>query len=240
MKEVRYFFVPKAGERNELPEDEAVHAMRVLRLKSGDEMFLIDGEGCFYRAEITVAASKRCLYAIKEVMPQQKTWRGHIHVAMAPTKVIDRVEWFAEKATEIGVDELSFLDCRFSERKTMRADRIDKIVVSAVKQSRKAWKPVVNPMISFNDFIKQPRNGRKFLAHCYDEFERKDFFDILKDTGRDENITVLIGPEGDFSTDEVQLAGDNGYEWITLGESRLRTETAALSAAMMLQLTKRL
>lgn len=240
MKEVRYFFVPNAGERNELPEDEAVHALRVLRLKGGDEMFLIDGEGLFYRAEVTIATSKHCMYDIKEVMPQKKTWRGRIHLAMAPTKVIDRVEWFAEKATEIGVDELSFLDCQFSERKTMRADRIDKIVVSAVKQSRKAWKPVVNPIIRFCDFIKQPRPGRKFMAHCYDEFERTDLFNILKDSDVDEDITVLIGPEGDFSAAEVQMAGNCGYEWITLGESRLRTETAALSAVMMLQLTKRI
>lgn len=240
MKEIRYFFVPDAGLKGELPADEAVHALRVLRLQSGDEMFLMDGDGSFYRAEVAVAAGKRCTYNILETMPQQRAWTGHIHVAMAPTKVMDRVEWFAEKATEVGVDEFSFLNCKFSERKVMREDRIEKIVVSAVKQSRKPWKPVVNPMISFADFIRMPREGRKFIAHCYDEFERVDLFDMLQSGDRDAEAIVLIGPEGDFSIDEVRMAIDCGYESVTLGKSRLRTETAALSAAMMMQLTKRI
>lgn len=239
MKEARYFFVPGAGLSNELPADEAVHASRVLRLQGGDEMFLMDGEGCFYRAEVAVATAKHCTYNIKEKLPQQKAWNGHIHVAMAPTKVMDRVEWFAEKATEVGVDEFSFLNCKFSERRNMRADRIDKIVVSAVKQSRKPWKPVVNGLVTFADFIKQPREGLKFIAHCYDEFERKDLFDLLKEADAAAAATVLVGPEGDFSVDEVRTALDNGYVSVSLGASRLRTETAALSAAMMLQLTKR-
>ncbi|MFA4046703.1 16S rRNA (uracil(1498)-N(3))-methyltransferase [Prevotella sp. PCHR] len=239
MKEARYFFVPDAGQCTELPPDEAVHALRVLRLQSGDEMFLMDGAGSFYRAEVAETSGKRCAYVILEEMPQHRVWAGHIHVAMAPTKVMDRVEWFAEKATEVGVDELSFLNCRFSERRVMREDRIEKIVVSAAKQSRKPWMPVVNAMTAFADFIKEPRRGRKFIAHCYGEFERKDLFNELQNVERDADVTVLIGPEGDFSADEVRMAEDCGYESVTLGESRLRTETAALGAAMMMQLVKR-
>lgn len=242
MKEVRYFYVPDAALRTELPVDEALHAMRVLRLQSGDEMFLMDGAGCFYRAEVAMASAKRCMYRICDTMPQTKTWHGRIHLAMAPTKMMERVEWFSEKATEIGVDELSFLSCKFSERKVLKTERIDKIVISAIKQSRKPWKPVVNDMISFKDFISQPRQGRKFIAHCYDEVDRKDFLDTLfADDGLpgDEEITVMIGPEGDFSIDEVRMAIDNGFESITLGQSRLRTETAALSAVMMSQVVMR-
>lgn len=234
--------MPDAVNLTELPMDEAMHALRVLRLKSGDEMFLMDGEGCFYRAAVTLAATKRCMYEILESLPQEKAWNGHIHIAVAPTKTMDRIEWFCEKATEVGLDEITFLNCKFSERKVMRTVRLDKIVVSAVKQSHKPWKPTLNAMISFKEFVKTPRSGRKFIAHCYQEFERKDFFTevypSLKDTDN-EDITVMIGPEGDFSVSEVELALSCGYESITLGSSRLRTETAALSAAMMAQLALR-
>ena len=219
-----------------------MHALRVLRLKSGDEMFLMDGEGNFYRAEVTIAATKRCMYEIKETLPQAKTWKGNIHIAIAPTKVMDRIEWFCEKATEIGVDEITFLNCKFSERKVMRTVRLDKIVVAAVKQSHKPWKPSLNAMVSFKDFVTTPRGGRKYIAHCYEEIERKDFFTEvyrLADIDGGEDVTVLIGPEGDFSIDEVRLAVENGYESVTLGASRLRTETAALYATMAAQLALR-
>ena len=147
MKEIRFFYVPSAATLTEMPMEEALHALRVLRLKSGDEMFLMDGEGNFYRAEVTLAATKRCMYEIKETLPQAKTWKGNIHIAIAPTKVMDRIEWFCEKATEIGVDEITFLNCKFSERKVMRTVRLDKIVVAAVKQSHKPWKPSLNAMV---------------------------------------------------------------------------------------------
>jgi len=242
MKEVRFFYVPEASTQSLLPTDEALHAIRVLRLKSGDEMFLMDGMGVFYRAKVSSVSNKHCGYEICESLSQEKTWKGNIHIAMAPTKMMDRVEWFVEKATEIGVDTFSFLNCQFSERKTMRQDRIDKIVVSAMKQSRKPWKPMVNDLISFKEFIQKPREGRKFIAHCYDEVPREDLYDILntpESKESDDEITVLIGPEGDFSLAEVQMALDNGYRSITLGKARLRTETAALSAVMMAQLSRR-
>lgn len=245
MKEVRYFYVPNAAQETELPQEEATHALRVLRLKAGDEIFLMDGEGAFYRAQVSLATNKRCIYEILESMPQQRAWQGHVHLAIAPTKMMDRIEWMTEKATEIGFDEISFLNCKFSERKNLRADRIEKIVISAVKQSHKAWKPVVNDMQSFKDFITTPRLGRKFICHCYEEVEKKDFFSELQKPWTAEqpegaDITVLVGPEGDFSIDEVRLALENGYESVSLGTSRLRTETAGLVAVHMAYLNRRL
>ncbi len=240
MKEARYFYVPGASTAGQLPDDEATHAIRVLRLREGDEIFLIDGVGNFHRAEVTLVSSKHCAYQVLETIPQTSVWRGHIHLAMAPTKMMDRVEWMAEKATEIGFDELSFLDCRFSERRVVKTDRVERIVVAAVKQSRKAWMPVVNEMIPLERFVRTPREGAKFIAHCYEEIERNDLFDSLM-AMEDDNpqVTILVGPEGDFSVDEVRLAMDNGYVPVSLGECRLRTETAALSAVMMAQLTLR-
>lgn len=241
MKETRFFYVPNAGQENEMPTEEALHALRVLRIKSGDEINLMDGVGNFYRAEVTLAATKRCLYEVKEVLPQQPAWHGHVHLAIAPTKVMDRIEWMAEKATEIGFDELSFLNCKFSERKTMRTVRLDKIVISAVKQSHKAWKPIVNQMVSFKEFIAQPRQGRKFICHCYEEFEKVDLMtELQKPYDEDADVTVLVGPEGDFSVDEVKLAIANGYESASLGTSRLRTETAGLMSVAMANLTRRI
>lgn len=246
MKEVRYFYVPDAANQVELPAEEATHALRVLRLKGGDEIFLMDGEGSFYRAEVTAASSKRCLYEIKENMPQERAWKGHIHLAIAPTKMMERIEWMAEKATEIGFDELSFLNCQFSERKVVKTPRIDKIVISAVKQSHKAWKPVVNELKSFKEFIQTPRPGRKFICHCYEEVEKKDFFQEISSLPYDADdkdaadITVLVGPEGDFSIDEVRLALENGYESVSLGTSRLRTETAGLVAVHMAHIARRI
>lgn len=241
MKETRFFYVPNAGQENEMPTEEALHALRVLRIKSGDEINLMDGVGNFYCAEVTLAATKRCLYEVKEVLPQQPAWHGHVHLAIAPTKVMDRIEWMAEKATEIGFDELSFLNCKFSERKTMRTVRLDKIVISAVKQSHKAWKPIVNQMVSFKEFIAQPRKGRKFICHCYEEFEKVDLMtELQKPFDEDADVTVLVGPEGDFSVDEVKLAIANGYESASLGTSRLRTETAGLMSVAMANLTRRI
>jgi len=239
MKESRYFYVPDAAGQNELPPEEAMHALRVLRLKSGDEMFLMDGKGMFYRAEVTIAATKHCLYEIKEEMPQEKNWDGHIHIAIAPTKDIGRIEWLAEKATEIGIDEISFLNCQFSERRVIRIPRIRKIVISAVKQSRKPWMPIINEINSFKDFISQPHEGGKYICHCYNEIEKKDFFETISQKDGNKDITVLVGPEGDFSIDEVQLAMEHGYIPVSLGTSRLRTETAGLATAMTAHLARR-
>lgn len=240
MKEARYFYVPNATEHNELPTDEAIHAIRVLRLKIGDDIFLIDGKGTFYEAVVTLANSKHCLYKITQTLVQNKTWKGHIHLAIAPTKDISRIEWLVEKATEIGFDEISFLSCQFSERKNLRIDRIERIVISAMKQSRKAWKPIVNNMLSFEDFMQKEVTGQKFICHCYNEIEKTDFFSNINNSGLFEDITVLIGPEGDFSINEVYQALQQQYKSTTLGNSRLRTETAGLAAVLMANLANRI
>lgn len=237
MKEERFFYDPQVS--GELPSEEAHHAVRVLRLQVGDEIRLMDGKGTFYRATITAATGHRCLYRIEETLPQQPAWQGHLHLAMAPTKLMDRVEWFAEKATEIGFDELTFLDCQFSERRVVKEERIEKILVSAMKQSHKAWKPMLNEMKRFGDFIKQEREGDKFICHCYDmeDVEQNSSKPLLMEVlRRGVDTTVLIGPEGDFSLDEVRLALQNGYHSVSLGRSRLRTETAALASVHMMQL----
>ena len=148
MKETRYFYVPNAAQVSELPDDEAVHAVRVLRMTSGDEMILMDGEGTFYKARVSMTSQKRCLYEIIDVMPQQRQWQGRVHLAIAPTKLMDRIEWMTEKAVEVGIDELSFLNCQFSERTNLKLPRIEKIVVSALKQSRKAYMPTLHEMVS--------------------------------------------------------------------------------------------
>lgn len=238
MKEIRYFYVPDAAHVTELPDEEAIHAVRVLRMTAGDEMMLMDGEGTFYRAQVTLASQKHCLYEIVESLPQERQWQGRVHLAIAPTKLMDRIEWMTEKAVEVGIDELSFLDCQFSERRSLKLPRIEKIVVSAVKQSRKAYMPKINDMDSFKTFINHHTAGNRYIAHCYDEVERVNLFDELRKGGTDEDALVLIGPEGDFSIDEVKMAVEAGFVSVDLGKSRLRTETAGLSAVMMMQLAK--
>ncbi|MBR5653511.1 MAG: 16S rRNA (uracil(1498)-N(3))-methyltransferase [Prevotella sp.] len=255
MKEQRYFYVPDAANTNELPEEEAKHAVRVLRLQPGDEIFLIDGVGSFHAAVVELVTNKKAFYGITRTIPQQRTWRGHIHLAIAPTKMIDRMEWMVEKAVEIGVDEISFLDTAFTERKVIRTDRLEKIAIAAMKQSRKAWLSKINPMMPFNKFIECEREGACCIAHCYDEMPRIDYFSFIQNEkmcndfssqsgsllhGGDSSITILVGPEGDFSIEEVDKANQNGFTGVSLGSSRLRTETAGLAAVMMAHLARRL
>ncbi len=226
------FYTPDIETTHELPEEEAAHALRVLRLQAGDEVLLTDGKGRFYHARIGIAAHKRCLVDILQVETQAPLWHGHLHIALAPTKNMDRTEWLAEKATEIGFDELTFLNCRYSERRVVKAERIQKILVSAIKQSLKARLPRLNGMTDFKSFVAQPFAGQKFIAHCHPGDKP-----LLKDILRPgEDALVLIGPEGDFSEEEVQLALQAGFTPISLGRSRLRTETAALVACHLLNL----
>ena len=226
------FYTPDIATTLELPQDEAAHAIRVLRLAEGSEVMLTDGKGSFYRAEIDMISGKRCYVRIVETITPDSLWRGHLHLAMAPTKNMDRIEWFAEKATEIGFDELTFLDCRFSERRVVKTERVEKILVSAMKQSLKPTLPMLNGMTPFDKFVSQPFEGQKFIAHCY-EGEKEALLQALQPGG---NALVLIGPEGDFSPEEVQKAMTYGFRPITLGRSRLRTETAALVAVHMMNI----
>ena len=226
------FYAPDILTDPELPEEEAGHCLRVLRLREGDEIVLTDGKGSFYRAVISAASGKRCQVKVTQTIAQSPLWEGHLHLAMAPTKNMDRVEWLAEKATEIGLDELSFLNCHFSERKVNKTERVEKIVVSAMKQSLKARKPVVNGMVDFSRFMDREFTGQKFICHCH-EGEKPLLKDVFQ---RGEEAVVLVGPEGDFSPEEVQMAEEHGFKSVSLGKSRLRTETAALVAVHLMNI----
>ena len=223
---MQIFYTPDIAVNPELPEEEAGHCIRVLRLAEGDEILLTDGKGSFYEAAISRAHPKHCEVNILKSWMQPTLWNFKLHIAVAPTKNMDRLEWFAEKATEIGIDAITCLNCRFSERKDVKPARLEKILVSAMKQSQKATLPELNGMTDLRTFVSQPFEGRKFIAHC-EEADKK----LLKQIYHPgENALILIGPEGDFSPEEIELALQNGFEPISLGESRLRTETAALVA----------
>ncbi len=220
------FYTPDILKTSTLSPDESLHCARVLRMKEGDEILVTDGTGKFFEAVLTSAHQKHCEVSIQNTIESPKTWGFNLHIAFAPTKNIDREEWFAEKATEIGIDRFSPLLCYHSERRQMKHDRMEKILVSAMKQSQKAFLPQLDGLISFSQFIKQDFVGRKFIAHCY-AGEKKHLKEVYK---AGEDALILIGPEGDFSEQEVAEAIEKGFEPITLGESRLRTETAALVA----------
>ena len=248
------FYCPDIATRHELPEEEAAHALRVLRLGVGDKVQLTDGVGHFYEAIIADVSGKHCNVVLLSRTEPAPLWQGHPHLAVAPTKNMDRMEWLAEKATEIGFDELSLLDCRYSERRVVKTVRLDKILVAAMKQSLKATKPILHPMMPFDKFVRQPFIGQKFIAHCYSDNElaagaeneadrslsscKTDFRVSLHNAlNSHEDALVLIGPEGDFSVDEIRLALSLGFQSVSLSASRLRTETAALVAIHLMNLT---
>ena len=220
------FYVPDIASTWELSEEEAAHALRVLRLTVGSELEITDGKGNLYRTSIASIAGKHCYVEPCTPFAKPKNWNGNVHIAIAPTKNMDRMEWLAEKATEIGWDRVVFLNCRFSERKVVKTDRIERIVVSAMKQSLKFHKTTVEEMTDFKAFVKADHKGAKFIAHCYEESK-----ELLADCiVPGEDVTVLSGPEGDFSKEEVETAIKAGFRPVSLGNSRLRTETAGLVA----------
>lgn len=225
-----------------LSEDESGHCVRVLRYTKGDEILLTDGRGYTYEAVITNPHQKHCEFEVRSCEQQQKTHNFYLHIAIAPTKNIERLEWMVEKCTEIGVDEITPLLCRFSERKQLRTDRLEKIILSAAKQSLTPYLPRLNDLTPFDEFVKtqsliaqrsNSANGSTsnsvsdlFIAHCYKEDKRE-----LKDEIRRGNdVVVLIGPEGDFSEQEIEEALSLGFRPVALGQSRLRTETAGMVA----------
>lgn len=226
------FFAPDIINHPWLPTEESYHCIKVLRKQVGDKIFVTDGQGHFFDAEITEANPKQCIVDIINTINSPKYWDFYLQIAFAPTKNIDRTEWFAEKATEIGIDKFSPLLCRFSERKEIKKPRLEKILVSAMKQSQKANLPEFGDMVSFSEFIKKDFSGQKFIAHCYEG--EKPLLSTAYEKGSD--VLILIGPEGDFNPEEVKMAIDNGFEPISLGTARLRTETAALVAANTIQI----
>lgn len=218
------FYVPDIADKWELSEEEAAHALRVLRLTVGSKLEITDGCGNLYVTEVASVVGKHCYVQAVEPMAKPKNWNGSFHLAIAPTKNMDRIEWLAEKATEVGLDSITFLNCRFSERKVIKTERVERIVVSAMKQSLKYSKPLLGEMIGFKEFVMTERPGAKYIAHCYDS-ERVLLKDVLP---LGEEVTLLVGPEGDFSPEEVDMAIKAGYKPVSLGSSRLRTETAGL------------
>jgi len=210
-----------------LSEEESKHAIRVLRLQPNDTLQLVDGRGGFYTARIVDPHPKKTLLAI-ESSQQEYGKRNHfLHIAIAPTKNLDRLEWFLEKATEIGIDEISLIQCQRSERKEAKTERLDKIITSAVKQSIKAYHPQLNSLQPFSKLVSQYHEGQKFIAHC---LPGEDKVSLSSQLQLHSSCLVLIGPEGDFTEKEIAEALENGFKPITLGDSRLRTETAALEA----------
>jgi 16S rRNA (uracil1498-N3)-methyltransferase len=230
---MQLFYVPNVAE-NEivLDETESKHAIRVLRLNVGDKIQVVNGKGGFFLAEITQPHPKKCKLSILESHTEFGKRRFNLHMAIAPTKNIDRFEWFLEKATEIGIDEITPVLCEHSERKTIKPDRLEKILVSAMKQSLKAYLPKLNPIVSFNEFLIKNEGEQKYIAHC-NEGEKEH---LQNEVEKEKSVTILIGPEGDFSPEEVEQAKKNGFCEISLGSSRLRTETAAIVACHIVNL----
>ena len=218
-----------------LNEEESKHCTRVLRLENGIEVQLIDGKGGLYFATIKEAHPKRTILQINSVTSSFNKRNHYLHIAVAPTKNIERMEWFLEKATEIGIDEISFIICRRSERKEANVERLNKIITSAIKQSIKAYHPVLNEPLSYYQFLTKPFEGQKFIAHC----EKSDKTTLQAELVTQGKYLVLIGPEGDFTSNEIDDALHYGFKAVTLGKSRLRTETAALEACFEINFLNR-
>lgn len=211
----------------ELSEEESRHFSKVLRGKVGQEIHVTDGKGQFAKGIVSEIHSKLVQIDITELQQDYNKRSYKLHVAIAPTKNMDRMEFFLEKATEIGIDEITLLKTFHSERKNINLERCQKIILSAVKQSVKAYIPLVNDMIKFTDFIRQNHSETKLIAHCNEDFERMNFKNLIQ---AKTDYLLLIGPEGDFSKEEIQFAYENNFQGVSLGNQRLRTETAALNA----------
>jgi len=224
---MQIFYIPEIKSNSvDLNPTESKHMVKVLRLAEGDRVQVVDGAGGFYEAKITGANPKKCTLEILGSTFGFGKRNFRLHIAIAPTKNIDRLEWFLEKATEIGIDEITPVLCEHSERKVIKPERLEKIIVSAMKQSLKAYLPLFNPLISFNEFVLAPTATDKFIAHCYEG--NKPHLKNVVQPGN--NVLILIGPEGDFSTKEVELATSVGFSEVSLGNARLRTETAGVVA----------
>jgi 16S rRNA (uracil1498-N3)-methyltransferase len=206
-------------------KDESKHIIKVLRKKEGDILYVTNGIGLLFTTEITIASDNKCTVKINSFAQQEKP-KYHLHLAVAPTKMNERYEWFLEKATEIGIQEITPIICDRSERKVIKTDRFQKIIESATKQSLHYYLPKLNDPISFAAFLKRDFGGQKFIAHC-EESNKKSLKAELKPN---EDITLLIGPEGDFSVNEIQMAVGHNFIPVSLGQTRLRTETAAIVA----------
>lgn len=225
---MQLFYNPDIDETTEsfsFDKEESRHIIKVLRKKDSDILHVTNGLGFLFETEITLASDNKCTVQVLSVKKADEP-KFRLHLAVAPTKMNDRFEWFLEKATEIGIQEITPVFCDRSERKAINPERFEKIILSAMKQSNGTFLPKLNPAISFKEFIKQKNEGLNLIAHC-EESDKKSLKEILKPN---ENVTMLIGPEGDFSEKEIALALENNFQPVTLGNTRLRTETAAIVA----------
>lgn len=232
---MQLFFSPEINSDSSsfaFPKEESRHIVKVLRKNEGDLLKITDGRGKLFEAEIIRAEAKKCVVEIRKSHTIPKPWKYHLHIAIAPTKMNDRMEWFLEKATEIGIDEITPVICERSERKTLKMERMQKVVISAMKQSLKFELPKLNPPMAFEDFLELNQDGLKLIAHCQ-EMDRTDPKTLIKDQN---SILLLIGPEGDFSDSEIRHAMKFDFLPITLGRSRLRTETAGIVACNLVSI----
>lgn len=226
------FYSPSILETSVLSEEESLHCAKVLRMDAGEEVLIVDGKGGMFRAKIVMPHPKHTTVEIIDKQIVETGRSSRIHIAVAPTKNMDRLEWFAEKVTEIGIDEITPVFCRFSERKNVNPERLEKILISAMKQSQKAHLPKLNSACQVQQLIKNAVEQQKFIAHCYEG--DKQLLQHLYD--KNASALVMIGPEGDFSQEEVALALENDFRPVSLGESRLRTETAGVVACHTMNL----
>ena len=225
---MQLFYNPTIDETTEnfsFDKEESKHIIKVLRKKDTDILFVTNGLGLLFKTEITLASDNKCTVQIISIEKTEPS-KFQLHLAVAPTKMNDRYEWFLEKATEIGIHEITPIICDRSERKVVNKERFDKIVLTAMKQSNVLFLPKLNEAITFKEFLKRKNEGVQLIAHC-EEIDKKTLKSILKPN---ENVTLLIGPEGDFSEKEIALAIENNFIPVSLGNTRLRTETAAIVA----------
>ena len=225
---MQLFYNPEINEAAEFftfDKEESKHIVKVLRKKDTDILYVTNGLGSLFTTQITLGSDSKCTVKIVSV-EKAEVPKYRVHLAVAPTKMNDRYEWFLEKATELGISEITPIICDHSERKQIKTDRFDKIIQSAMKQSNQYYLPVLNEPVAFKDFVKMKSEGLRLVAHC----EKADKNTLKHVLEKDMSVTVLIGPEGDFSPKEIQLALENGYVAVSLGKTRLRTETAAIVA----------
>jgi 16S rRNA (uracil1498-N3)-methyltransferase len=225
---MQVFYAPDiSGDNYILDENESKHIIRVLRMKKGTCVKLIDGKGNLYEGVISEPDKKKCAIEIRSVARDFEKRNYRLHIAVSPLKNPERFEWFVEKAVEIGIDEITPLICRNTEKPGIKTERIRSIIISAMKQSLKAKEPLLNQPKSFEEFINEKHDGRLMIAHCFSDIVRKKISEVYS---RGENAVILIGPEGDFSREEVETAMSNFFTHIHFGSSRLRTETAGVAA----------
>lgn len=225
---MQIFYAPEInGDFYKLDENESKHIIRVLRMVKGNNVRLIDGKGNLYEGVIEDPDQKSCLIRITGITRDFEKRNYSLHIAISPLKNTERFEWFVEKSVEIGIDEITPLICKNTEKQSVKPERINNIIISAMKQSLKATGTKLNTPCSFEEFIRSNNSGNRMVAHCNESFSRSKISDSYI---KGENAIILIGPEGDFSEDEIKRASSHGFRNVHLGMSRLRTETAGVAA----------